>query len=135
MPAVTVEDILVLPRVQEPDPAVAADLNPEFTGCFSLRHPIRLRNRQVENRLLEAEKCSALADLRDADTAAALEQAWWELAFVHFHDVFYPFEYPEEWLLAGQFHIYTILAVSDPSFIPAQLPGIPPGFTVHDGVF
>jgi alpha-mannosidase len=66
-------------------PVVDGDLNPEFTGCFSLRHPIRLANRRIETRLLEAEKWSAVAGL---DRAAVLEDAWWELAYVQFHDVF-----------------------------------------------
>lgn len=67
-------------------PVVHGDLNPEFTGCFSLRQPIRLRNRAVETRLLEAEKWAALAGLPGGQTA--LEDAWWELSYVQFHDVF-----------------------------------------------
>ncbi len=65
-------------------PVVESDLNPKFTGCFSLRQPIRTRNRVVENRLLEAEKWSALAGL----DAQKLENAWWQLHYVQFHDVF-----------------------------------------------
>ncbi len=65
-------------------PVVAGDLNPEFTGCFSLRQPIRLRNRAVETRLLEAEKWVALAKIE----APTLEEAWWQLHYVQFHDVF-----------------------------------------------
>lgn len=71
-------------------PVVEGDLNPEFTGCFSLRSAIRLRNRRVETRLMEAEKWAALTR-RDHDTASAekaLDEAWWELAYVQFHDVF-----------------------------------------------
>ncbi len=65
-------------------PVVDGDLNPEFTGCFSLRQPIRLRNRVVETRLLEAEKWAALAGF----SALSLEDAWWQLHYVQFHDVF-----------------------------------------------
>lgn len=65
-------------------PVVDGDLNPEFTGCFSLRQPIRLRNRVVENRLLEAQKWAALAQIG----ADSLENAWWQLHYVQFHDVF-----------------------------------------------
>jgi alpha-mannosidase len=68
-------------------PVVDSDLNPEFTGCFSLRHTIRLRNRVVETRLLEAEKWAALAGLALGDDSP-LADAWWELAYVQFHDVF-----------------------------------------------
>ena len=42
-------------------PVVNGDLNPEFTGTFSLRTPLRLRNRVVETQLLEAEKWASLA--------------------------------------------------------------------------
>lgn len=64
---------------------VSADLNPEFTGCFSLRTAIRVRNRETETLLLEAEKRAALAGI---DASAELEKAWWDMAFIHFHDVF-----------------------------------------------
>lgn len=67
-------------------PTVDGDLNPKFTGCFSLRHFIRLLNRRVENRLMEAEKWAALADWNGS--ANVLEAAWWQLAYVQFHDVF-----------------------------------------------
>lgn len=66
-------------------PQVNGDLNPEFTGCFSLRHAIRIVNRRVETRLLEAEKWAALAGFNANER---LENAWWDLAFVQFHDVF-----------------------------------------------
>ncbi|MDQ3813736.1 MAG: glycosyl hydrolase-related protein, partial [Armatimonadota bacterium] len=65
-------------------PVVDGDLNPEFTGCFSLRQPIRLRHRRVETHLLEAEKWAALAGFN----APHLAEAWWQLHFVQFHDVF-----------------------------------------------
>jgi alpha-mannosidase len=67
-------------------PVLSADLNPEFTGTFSLRTIIRLRNRTAENLLLEAEKWSALLGLTAVKTQ--LEEAWWELAYIQFHDVF-----------------------------------------------
>ncbi len=67
-------------------PVVNGDLNPEFTGCFSLRHPIRLRNRAVETRLLEADKWAALCGLDAA--SQVLAEAWWQLHYVQFHDVF-----------------------------------------------
>ncbi len=67
-------------------PVVSADLNPEFTGCFSLRPKIRLCNRRAETLLLDAEKWAALAGLRNS--SEGLEEAWWRMAFVQFHDVF-----------------------------------------------
>ncbi|MBQ4085267.1 MAG: hypothetical protein IJC54_01685 [Clostridia bacterium] len=71
---------------QETDfPTVSADLNPEFTGCFAQRMEIRLQNRKAENAMLEAEKWSALLQ---KEWPKELREAWWDLAFVHFHDVF-----------------------------------------------
>ena len=67
-------------------PRVDGDLNPEFTGCFSLRHALRLQNRRVETRLLEAEKWAVLAGWNGS--AERLAEAWWQLAYVQFHDVF-----------------------------------------------
>lgn len=67
-------------------PVIYGDLNPEFTATFSQRILIRLRNRAVETLLLEAEKWAALTRL--PNWQAPLEDAWWEMAFVQFHDVF-----------------------------------------------
>ncbi len=67
-------------------PEVDGDLNPEFTGCFSLRPRIRLRNRRAETLLLEAEKWAILAGTDG--WSQSLEEAWWKMAFVQFHDVF-----------------------------------------------
>lgn len=67
-------------------PVFHGDLNPEFTGTFSQRMPIRLRNRQVETKVLEAEKWASLTRLND--WTEKLEEAWWELAYIQFHDVF-----------------------------------------------
>lgn len=62
---------------------VRRDLNPEFTGTFSNRSMIRLRNRSVETLLLEAEKWSVLLDTE----AVGLRDSWWIMAFNQFHDV------------------------------------------------
>lgn len=67
-------------------PVIHGDLNPEFTGTFSQRMQIRLCNRRVENLLLEAEKWAALS--RTHQEVALLKESWWDLAFIHFHDVF-----------------------------------------------
>lgn len=67
-------------------PVENGDLNPEFTGTFSLRTAIRLTNRRVENLLLEAEKWAALTHLSGWE--AAIENAWWDMTYIHFHDVF-----------------------------------------------
>jgi alpha-mannosidase len=67
-------------------PVLSSDLNPEFTGTFSLRIAIRMRNRAVENLLLEAEKWAALRGVKDC--REELAEAWWEMAYIQFHDVF-----------------------------------------------
>ncbi len=67
-------------------PVIHGDLNPEFTGCFSLRPTIRLRNRQTETLLLEAEKWASLLGLTGWEDA--IEEAWWRMAFLQFHDIF-----------------------------------------------
>lgn len=67
-------------------PAICADLNPEFTGTFSLRTPLKVENRRVETQLMEAEKWSSL--IPSGDPAPSFDDAWWKMAFIHFHDVF-----------------------------------------------
>lgn len=66
-------------------PVEDGDLNPEFTGTFSNRMAIKLRNRRAETLLLEAEKWSALAGLKAWDGEA--ESPWWRMAFHQYHDV------------------------------------------------
>lgn len=66
-------------------PSEFSDLNPEFTGTFSQRIEIRMRNRQVEGLLLEAEQWTALLGV---PRQPLLHDAWWDMGFVHFHDVF-----------------------------------------------
>lgn len=69
-------------------PVESADLNPEFTGCFSQRIEPRLANRRAEALLLEAEQWRSLSGLGDEAARAEVEGAWWIMAFNHFHDVF-----------------------------------------------
>ncbi len=61
------------------------DLNPEFTGTFSLRQKLRLLNRRAETLLLEAESACVL--WRKPALAARLEEHWWEMAYIQFHDI------------------------------------------------
>lgn len=67
-------------------PVIYGDLNPEFTGTFGQRAIIRQRNRRIETLLLEAEKWASL--LRLSGWREDLEQAWWDMSFIHSHDVF-----------------------------------------------
>jgi alpha-mannosidase len=66
-------------------PVVDGDLNPEFTGTFSLRGDLRLWNRRVEVQLLEAEKWASLLCVKDVKEM--IDNAWWEMAYIQFHDV------------------------------------------------
>ncbi|KGE18760.1 glycoside hydrolase family 38 C-terminal domain-containing protein [Paenibacillus wynnii] len=67
-------------------PVINGDLNPEFTGTFSQRIAIRLRNREVETKVLQAEKWASLTQM--TQWQEHLDEAWWELAYIQFHDVF-----------------------------------------------
>lgn len=64
---------------------IPGDLNPEFTGTFALRTPIKMWNRKAETALLEAEEWDALLSL---GISQKLENCWWDLGYVQFHDVF-----------------------------------------------
>lgn len=66
-------------------PVLQDDLNPEFTGTFALRPPIKVQNRQAENWLLSAEKYHAVLS---QDVHAPLEDAWWKMFHCQFHDAF-----------------------------------------------
>lgn len=67
-------------------PVLWGDLNPEFTGTYALRNQINTENRAAETLLLEADKWIALSGSREEKET--LEECWWNLFFVHFHDVF-----------------------------------------------
>lgn len=66
-------------------PVLPGDLNPEFTGTYALRTPIKTENRKAETMLLDAEKWNALLG---AGREAELEECWWDLLFCQFHDAF-----------------------------------------------
>lgn len=83
----TYHDFLADLRANPPElPVLNADLNPEFTGTFALRTPVKQENRKTETALLEAEKWTSL--LLPEMGSGVFESAWWEMAFNHFHDVF-----------------------------------------------
>ena len=66
-------------------PVLQGDLNPEFTGTFALRTPIKTKNRKAETALLDAEKWHALLT---PDKREEIEDCWWDLFFCQFHDAF-----------------------------------------------
>jgi len=65
---------------------VDGDLNPGFTGRYSLRPGVRLRNRRVETLLLEAEKWATLLGVDGWKNA--MDGAWWLMSYVQSHDVY-----------------------------------------------
>jgi len=67
-------------------PEYNADLNPEFTGTFSMRVGLRYLHREVGSALIEAEKWAALT--KSTRSAAAVHDAWWEMAYAESHDVY-----------------------------------------------
>lgn len=67
-------------------PIISADLNPEFTGTFALRTPLKLIHRKVETNLLEAEKWISLASPDHAPEH--FDESWWQMSYTQFHDVF-----------------------------------------------
>lgn len=66
-------------------PVLPGDLNPEFTGTYALRTPIKTENRKAETMLLDAEKWNALLG---AGREAEIDECWWDLLFCQFHDAF-----------------------------------------------
>lgn len=74
-----------LRELNEELPVEFADLNPEFTGTYAQRVEIRLHNRRAETALLDAEKWLALLG---KPYGTKFDDAWWDMGFVHFHDVF-----------------------------------------------
>jgi alpha-mannosidase len=121
-------------------PRISEELNPEFTGTFSQRIAIRLRNREVENRLLEAEKWACLAGLREQ--AASLDEAWWHMAFAQFHDLLtgsHPTAVMNEVLESlqkAQAYADTTLGVSLPQLMPEGSAGKsdPEGVIIFNGL-
>ena len=81
----TLREVLDRAERMENLPRQFADLNPEFTGTFSLRHRLKAENRKAESLLLAAEELCAILNAQDAN--AALEDAWWKLLYVQFHDI------------------------------------------------
>lgn len=66
-------------------PVVKDDLNPEFTGTFALRSPIKTENRKTETALLNAELWHALLS---EEKKSPFDEEWWDLFHCQFHDAF-----------------------------------------------
>ncbi len=66
-------------------PVIRDELNPEFTGTFALRTPIKTENRKAETVLLNAEMWRALLS---GETDDPFEDCWWDMFHCQFHDIF-----------------------------------------------
>jgi alpha-mannosidase len=70
-------------------PVEKGEMNPIFDGCYSSHADIKLANRALENRILEAEAAAALALARGSRAdAGVLDDACRSLLFHQFHDIF-----------------------------------------------
>ena len=70
-------------------PEVRGELNFAFAGCYTSQSLLKKANRIAENRLDDAERAAAAAQLviGKAYPAAKLESAWRPLLFSQFHDI------------------------------------------------
>lgn len=68
--------------------AVKGDMNPVMRGTYSSRIRLKIRNREVENLLITAEKLSTICSLIGAEyPREKLEEAWEKVLLNQFHDV------------------------------------------------
>lgn len=76
-------------KVREQLPIVEHELNCVFTGCYTTQSRIKKGNRRAETALLNAEKLSAITarELNDVYPYRAIEKAWQNILFTHFHDI------------------------------------------------
>jgi alpha-mannosidase len=70
-------------------PVIKDELNTEVAGCYTTQTLIKRSNRIAENRLMDAEAVSTLADKLAGVPypSAKLEGAWRDTLFNHFHDI------------------------------------------------
>lgn len=69
-------------------PVVHEDLQHHASGCYSAHSGVKQWNRRAENRLLAAEKFSALAErITGQPYPTELERAWKNVLFNQFHDI------------------------------------------------
>ncbi|MFA5863908.1 MAG: glycoside hydrolase family 38 C-terminal domain-containing protein [Phycisphaerae bacterium] len=70
-------------------PTWDADLNFEFTGCYTTQTLIKKSNRLAENYLVETEAIATLAHylLGRPYPTEKIHQAWTDTLFTHFHDI------------------------------------------------
>ena len=75
--------------VREALPVVAGEMNCTFPGCYTTQSRIKRGNRRSERALLEAESAVAMAHLGAGYRMPhhALDTAWQNTLFTHFHDI------------------------------------------------
>jgi alpha-mannosidase len=134
---ITLEEVFQRLRRLKDVRKISGDLNPEFSGTYSLRHRLRLRNRQSEGLLLDAETLCALAG-QDAQ-AASLENCWWEMAYTQFHDILtgsHPTAVYEDCLVRmdATDRVSRHIIRETLSGLPGAVPGCPGEFTVFNSL-
>ncbi len=71
-----------------PFPVVHDDLQHHASGCYSVHSGIKMWNREAENKLIKAEKFSALADwITGQSYPQEYKRAWKNVLFNQFHDI------------------------------------------------
>ena len=69
-------------------PVVRDDLQHHASGCYSVHSGIKRWNRKAENKLITAEKFSAIAGVvKNRPYPRNFEQAWKRVLFCQFHDI------------------------------------------------
>ena len=69
-------------------PVVHEDLQHHASGCYSAHSGVKKWNRTAENRLLAAEKFSALAEwITGQPYSTEFDRAWKNVLFNQFHDI------------------------------------------------
>lgn len=77
-------------RQVNPDiPVIKDDMQMHAVGCYSAHSESKAANRKVEHQMLTAEKMSSLANLMRGlpYPMEALNRAWENVMFNHFHDI------------------------------------------------
>ncbi|MFA5206202.1 MAG: glycoside hydrolase family 38 C-terminal domain-containing protein [Lentisphaeria bacterium] len=69
-------------------PLVTGELQHHAIGCYSVVRSVKAGVRQTEHLLRQAEIMSGAEAGADSAAGQQLEEAWRQVAFVHFHDIF-----------------------------------------------
>ena len=76
-------------KIRDGLPQIGHELNYLFTGCYTTQSRIKMSNRISEARIFEAEALSAMDRIFGGEgiSPSALDRAWRNILFNHFHDI------------------------------------------------